>query len=118
MADKFANKIKDLEARILRLKTLGLKSSSSLAATSQNITMPNGKQFVDVVVSTSQATLLAAYIVSPTTLDKDKGVVVRFKTDWYGRSIVSLGVFSGYNLDGITVKITATSTFSYTLEYP
>lgn len=115
----FAAKIKDLEARILRLKTLGLKSSSSLAAASQQITIPNnGARAVHIIVNTNKSALVAAYMVSPTTLVKDAVAFFRLETDENHRNIVALGVFDGYTVDGYKIEVMATSTFTYSLEWP
>lgn len=40
MAELFSSKIKNIEARLNRLKTLGLSSSSSLSVASNDITIP------------------------------------------------------------------------------
>lgn len=114
MANSFAERVKNIEARINQLKTAGLSSSSSVSTISKTIILS-----VKIVGSTystqsensyritvnwkNSAGLCSAYIKSPTNLNNRRYVLERI-TDSSHKCQFGFSIFDGSNQDDATIS--------------
>lgn len=115
--NKFSQWIKSLQARINQLKTIGLKSSSSLGIYSEVIQIPNNVDYCWIVLSANEPMLFSAYIETPSQLSEsdDSLYILRAATDESHRNIVIVRK-GDVPVSGLSIRVVATSVFEYSLE--
>lgn len=111
----FANRIKNIEASMNRLKTIGLRSVSTIGVTEKNISLANGHTNALITLNNLDGLpmLFSAYLVSPTNFS-DREVTLRSATNRDGKNQIRVKAWS---LDGFTIAIRATSEFTASIEY-
>jgi hypothetical protein len=111
----FASKIKNIEANINRLKTIGLRSASTIGVTEKNISLANGHTNALITLTNQDGLpmLFSAYLVSPTNFS-DREVTLRPATNRNGKNQIRIKAWS---LDGFVILISATSAFTASIEY-
>lgn len=115
--NKFSQWIKSLQAKINQLKTLGLKSSSSLGVYSKVIQIPNNVNYAWIVLSANEPMLFSAYIETPTQLSEGDEDLYMFRsaTNESHQNIIIVRKGSS-PVTGLSVRVVATSVFTASLE--
>lgn len=115
--NRFSQWIRSLQARINRLKTIGLKSSSSLGIYSEVIQIPDNVSYCWIILSANEPMLFSAYIETPTQLSEtdDSLYIFRAATDEDYRNIVVIRK-GDTPVSGLSVRVVATSVFNSSLE--
>lgn len=115
--NKFSQWIKSLQARINQLKTIGLKSSSSLGIYSKVVQIPDNVNYCWIVLNANEPMLFSAYIETPSQLSEseDSLYALRAATDESSRSIIIVRK-GDVPVSGLSIRVVATSVFEYSLE--
>lgn len=117
MNNSLSQKITNISARINQLKTIGLKSSSSLGLYSKVVQVPDNVETVKIVLSAEEPFLFSSYLETPTNLSDSAEAFYAFRniTDENNRSIVLIERDNPFT-NGVSVRIVGTSYFTTKIE--